>query len=152
MGLWVNQLADGLIFSRSIPTEKTADLGSKDRLVRQTGKKRLNRIQDDPLGADSLDRMGQANEEPLKIVLTILFDFAALQSHEINHQLVLRNQCVGIESQGFNIFADIVRGFLKCHEDTGLAVLQGASDQELKSKERLSAAGRTAHQRRSAGG
>jgi hypothetical protein len=54
---------------------------------------------------------------------------------------------VEIETQGADVLLQLRVGLLETHEDAGLAVLQGAADEELHAQQGLAAAGAAADER-----
>ena len=70
------------------PAEQPAQFGAQDRVVGQAGKQRFDRVEHDPLGADRVDGVAEANEQPLEVILAGFLDLAALDADVIDGELV----------------------------------------------------------------
>ena len=71
------------------PAEQPAQLGAQQGRVRQAREQALDRVEHDALGADRVDGVAQADEQPLEVVLARLLDLGALDAHVVDQQLLL---------------------------------------------------------------
>ena len=107
------------------PAEQAPQLGAQDGVVRQAGEQRLDRVEHDALGADRVDRMAEADEEALEVVLAGLLDLAALDADEVERELLLPlPACRGRSRASARSSASSVGALLERHEDAGLAELR----------------------------
>ena len=60
------------------PAEQAAQLRAEDRGVGQAAEERLERVEHDALGADGVDGVAEADEQPFEVVLAGLLDLAPL--------------------------------------------------------------------------
>ena len=56
------------------PAEETAQLGPQNGGVGERAEEVLDRVDDDPLGADRVDRGAEAEEEPVEVPVAGLLD------------------------------------------------------------------------------
>ena len=82
------------------PAEQPPQLGAQDGLVGQAGEERLERVEDDPLGADRVDRVAEADEQPLEVVLAGLLDLAPVDLDVIDDELLLGDELGRGRSRG----------------------------------------------------
>ena len=129
------------------PAEQAADFGAQDARVRQLAEERFDRVQDDALRPDPLDRVGNANEEAVEVVLAGFRNLAARDVHVVQEQLLVRHQPVQVETERRGVLGQVRDRFLERHEHAGFVVLGGAPNQELQSEQRLSGTGAAADQR-----
>ena len=132
------------------PAEQPAQLGAQDALVRQAAEQGLQGVEDDAPGADRVDGVAQADEQPVEVVLAGLLDLAALDLDVVERKQVPGDQVVEVEAQRADVLDELLGPLLEAHEDAGLAVLGRAADEELHGHQRLAAAGAAADQRRPA--
>jgi hypothetical protein len=137
-----DQCGDALVLQ---PPEEAAQLGAQDDLVGERREQNLHRVQYDPF-APTESMACQADKEALQIVLAGLLDHAALDIGEIHGQQLLFLQVRQVETQGDQVLGQLLRGFLKGHEDAGLTVIDSPPHHKLHAQQGLAAAGTAAHQ------
>src|SRR5205807_6140527 len=71
-GLGGDHRSNGLLFE---PTKQATQLGTNNRLVRQSGEQNLDRVQDQTLGADGSNPILDPHEQPGKVVFSRLLEF-----------------------------------------------------------------------------
>jgi hypothetical protein len=113
------------------PSEQPPQLRAENGDVRQPAEERLEGVQNDTLGSDRVDRIPQADEEPLEVVLSGLLDLAPLHAHVIERQPALFHQRVEIEAQRADVLRQLLGGLLECEEHPRLIVLGRAAHEEL---------------------
>ncbi len=112
----------------------------------------LDGIQHDALGADGVDGMPEADEQPFQIVFAGLFDLTALDVHKIQHHLFARDQVFQVETERGDVLGQVLGGLFERHEDARLVELGRAAHQKLHGEQGLAAARAAADQRRPAFG
>jgi hypothetical protein len=73
----------------------------------------------DPLGADRVDRVAEADEQALEVVLAGLLDLAALDVDEVERDLLLPHQLVEVEAERAHVGGELGGALLEGHEDPG---------------------------------
>ena len=68
------------------PREQPAQLGAQHAGVAQPGEQRLDRVEDDALGADRPHRVVEPDEQPFEIVFAGLLDLGALDADVVDRQ------------------------------------------------------------------
>ena len=126
------------------PAEQPPQLGAQDRLVREAAEQRLDRVEDDPLRLDRVDRVTEADEQAVEVVLAVLLDLGAFDDDVIDEQLLLLGQLVEVEAQRPDVRAQLVGCLLECDEHAGLTLVDRAADQEFHRQQRLATAGAAA--------
>ena len=74
------------------PRKQPAQLGAQHGGVAQAGEQRLDRVEDDALGADRAHRVVQPDEQPFQIVLAGLLDFGALDPDVLDRQALATDE------------------------------------------------------------
>ena len=108
---------------------------------------RLDRVQNHALGSDGVDGVAQPDEEPAQIELAVLVDLAAIDLDVIERDLLACHQAVEIETQRTDVIRQLFAGLLERQEDSRLAVLDGAANEELHRQQSLAAARASADER-----
>ncbi len=118
---------------------------------RQAAEERLDGVEHHALGADRVDGVAQADEQPFEVVLAGLLDLAALDVHVVDDQLAFARPAPSRSKPSERTFCvSSSVALLERHEHARLAELRGAAHQELHGQQRLAAAGAAADQRRPA--
>jgi hypothetical protein len=104
----------------------------------------------DPLGADLLDVVLDAREEAAQVVLSGLLDLAPVDVDVVEGDHVPGDQPLQVEPERLGIRRELAFRFLERQEHPRLAELRRAPEKELHPEHGLSAARRSAHQRRAA--
>ena len=99
-------------------------------VIRQAGEQRFDRVEDDALGPDRLNRVVQTDEQPFEIVVAGFLDLAAFHADIVDGQFLRRDQLRKIEAQGGDVFGDLLAAFLEREEDPRLPEPHGAVHQE----------------------
>ena len=93
-------------------------------VVGQAGEQRLDGVQHDALGADRVDGVAQADEQPLQVVLAGLLDLAPLDAHVVDARASCRRPAGRGRSRASATFlASSSAVSSKRHEDARLVVL-----------------------------
>ena len=132
------------------PAEQAPQLGPEDGVVGEAGEERLDGVEHDPLGADRVDGMAEADEQALEVVLAGLLDLAALDVDEVERDLLLPHQLVEVEAERAHVRGQLGRALLEGHEHARLVHRRRAADDELGREHGLAAARAAADQRRPA--
>ncbi len=106
--------------ARAAPTRRIAG-------VRRAREQRLDGVEDDALGADRLDRVTQADEEPFQVVLAGFFDLAAARCARSRSTSFFWRDAARSRSKPSErdvLRSSLVRVLLEGHEDAGLAELR----------------------------
>jgi hypothetical protein len=114
----------------------------------KAAEKCLNSIQYDTLGADGLDRMVQTDEQTFKVIVPCLFDFAALNTNEVQSEFLFRNQVIQIETERADVLCQFMSGFFEGHKNTRLSELRRPANQKFHRQKRFAAPGTATNQRR----
>ena len=94
------------------------------RVVRQAAEQRLDRVEHDALGADRVDRVAEADEQPLEVVVAGLLDLAALDAHVVDDELLRARPASSRSKPSERTFCgQLLGGLLERHEHAGLVVL-----------------------------
>ena len=123
------------------PAEQAAQLGSENRLVRETREERFERVEHDATGSDRIDREAEPDEKPFEIVVAGLLDLAALDADVIEHDLFLLDQPRQIEAERGHVLRELVGALLEAHVHARLVETGRAMDEEAEGEEGLAAAG-----------
>lgn len=102
------------------PPEQPAQLRAQDVVVAETGEQRFERVTDDPLGADGLNRALQADKQPFEMILAGLFDLTPFHANIIHRQLLARAESRQIKTHRRNVGDQLLVRRLEGHEDAGL--------------------------------
>src|SRR5262249_41724459 len=129
------------------PAEQPPELGPQNALIRQPREERLDRVEHDTARADRIDRVAQADEQALEIVVAGLLDLVALDAHVIEDDPLLADEPGEIEAEGRDVLSQFVGALLEAHEHARLIELRRAMDQEAEGKQCLAAAGSAADER-----
>ena len=129
------------------PAEQPPQLRAEDRGVVQPAKEGLDRVQHNALGADRINGVAQPDEEAFEVILAGLLDLAPLDVDVVHQEFVLADQLLQVEAEGADVLGQVLGRLLKGHEDTGLAELGRAANEELRREQSLSATRAAAHER-----
>ena len=133
-----DQGGDALVLE---PAKQPAQLGPKDARVRQAREQRLDRVEHDTTGADRVDRIAQANEEPLEIVVAGLLDLAAVDADVVERDFLFLDQSRQVEAQGGDVLRQLLGALLEAHEHPGLVEPGRAMDEEADGEQGLTTPG-----------
>ncbi len=122
------------------PPEETAKLSPQDCRIRQAGKENLDRVDDDALGPDGVNRMSEADEESFQIVFAGLLDLAALDMDMVDEDLLGSGKAVQVKAEGGHILGQFLGRFLKGDKYAGLIEVFRPAHKELHAEQRLSRA------------
>ena len=106
------------------PPEQPSQLRPEDGVVLQAGKQRLDRVEDDALGADGSNRVVEADEQPFEIVLAGFLDLAAFDAHVVDRELPRRDQLRQVEAERRDVAGDLLVVLLERHEHAGLVEME----------------------------
>ena len=81
------------------PAEHPAQLGAQHVRIGQTGKERLDRVENDTLGPHGFYRKLKSDEQALKVVFAGFLDLAALDPHIVDGELLLRLELLHIKAK-----------------------------------------------------
>ncbi len=109
-------------------------------------KKYLEGIQQDPLGANLVDRVFQADEQGREIVFPGFFDFLAVHVNVIHKQLLRFDHRRHVVPQRGQVNGDGIGRFLEGHADARFAVVQHPAHEEFHAHERLAGTRSARHQ------
>src|SRR5690606_30999625 len=122
------------------PPKEPAKLGPKDSVVVERAEERLERVDDDPFGADRVDAVSKPDEEPLEVVLARLLDLAPFDVDIVEKELLVGHQPVEVESERPDVLRQVLGPLLERQEHARLPVLRRSPDEELHPEERLARA------------
>ena len=119
------------------PPEQPPQFGPDDPVIRQAGEQRFDRVEDDALGPDRLNRVVQPDEQAFEIVVAGFLDLAAFHADIVDGQFLRRDQLRKVKAQRRDVFGDLLAAFLEREKDARLAELQRAIHQERHGQQRL---------------
>ena len=90
------------------PVEQPAQLGAQHARVGQSGKERLDRVEDDALGPDGIDRVAQADEQPFEVVRAGLLNLTRLDAHVVEHDLLACRERTRVEPERREIQREVL--------------------------------------------
>ena len=138
---------DAFVFQ---PAEKAFQFAAQDAMIGQAGKERLDGIEDDALGADGIDGVAQAKEQPFEVIVSGFFDLVALDIDVIERDLPLRFERRQVETERGDICRQFLRPFLKGDKDPRFIKIHRAAHQKFHRQQRFAAPRPAAEQRRTA--
>ncbi len=119
------------------PPEQPSQLRAQDRLVRKTGKERLDGVEHDARGAHRLDRVAEADEQAFEVVLARFLDLGAFHAHVVDGELPLRDQLREVEPERRDVGGNLFGVLLERHEHAGFVELDDTVHQEGERQQRL---------------
>ena len=117
------------------PVEEPAQLRAQHARLGQSGKERFDGVEDDPLGADGVDRVPQADEQTVQVVLAGLLDLVGLDPDVVQRELLARRERARVEPERREIQRQIFDRFLERQEHAGFAVLARPIASRIPSRE-----------------
>jgi hypothetical protein len=130
------------------PSGQPPDFGAQDPMIRQFAEQRLERVEHHPAGAHALDRIRDADEQAVEIVLAGLCHLGARDMHVVEEELLLRDQSLEIEAERRGVHRQVRDRLLERDEHARLPVQRRAADEEFQREHRLARAGAAADERR----
>src|SRR5262249_33899992 len=101
------------------PGEQPTELRAQDGFVREAGEERLDRVENHPSSADGVDRVPEADKEPLEVVLSGLLDLVPLDPNVIERELPGRLEPPEIEAERADVRDQLLDPLLEAHEHAG---------------------------------
>ena len=130
------------------PTEQRPQLGAKHQRIVEAAEQRLDRVEDDALRADAVDRVAQADKQAFKVVVAAFLDLGALDPDIVDDELAVGDQRIDVDAERGNVDREIGGALLEAHQHAGFAG-QSAVDEEGHREQRLAATRRAASAARS---
>ena len=81
------------------PPEQPPQFGPDDALIRQAGEQRFDRVEDDALRPDRLNRVVEPDEQAFEIVVAGFLDLAAFHADIVDGQFLRRDQLRKVKAQ-----------------------------------------------------
>ena len=129
------------------PAKEPVQLRAQDLLVGEAGEEYLERVEEDALGADGVDGVGEADEETVQVVVARLLDLRAVEEDVVDDELLLLDESRQVEAERRHVGRQLVPPLLEGEDGARLAVLGRATDEELEPEDGLAAAGAAADKR-----
>ena len=92
--------------------------------------------------------MVQTDKQAFEVIVPRFFDFAALNTNEVQNEFFSRNQVVQIETERTDVLSQFIAGFFKGHKNTRLSELRRPANQKFHCQKCFAAPGTTTNQRR----
>jgi hypothetical protein len=132
------------------PPEQPPQLRSEDAIVFQAGKQRFDGVEDHALGAHGPDRVIEPDEQPFEVVLARFLDLAAFDAHEVDRELLRRDQLREVEPERRDVAGHLIGVLFERQQHAGFIEARRAVHQKGETEQRLAGSGSTADERRSA--
>ena len=129
------------------PAEQPIELPADDRLVGERAEQHLDRVQEDPFGADGLDRHREPDEQSFEVERTGLDDFARVQPEGVDREQTVPLELFQVEPERRDVGDQVALSLLEREEHARLAELASAADEELDPEQRLAGSGCAGDQR-----
>ena len=109
------------------PSEQATQFRAQYCGIAEPAEECLDGIQNNALGTDRVDRVAQPDKKALQVVVSGLLDLVALNAYEVDHELLLSNEFLDIETQRTDVLCQFFGCFFKGHEDAGLLEVENAA-------------------------
>ena len=133
------------------PGEQAGQFRADDGDIGDAGEQGIDAVEHHTPGVHLLDRVGDAHEQPLEIIIARFLDRLAIEKDMIHGDQAAFFEVGQIEAKRGDIGAQIGDPLVEGNKHAGFVVVEGAFDQKGRRQQGLAAAGAAADQRRPTG-